>query len=434
MVLLRGIKYDQGVIVLIKNKEIYATLEISDQEVRLLVGEFFETRLNLLFADSAKINEIENKQIMSEKTVVNAIMKLVQHANNSLGFHIERVLLAIPSVHVERIRRRVHVPIVEGSKRVRQSHIQQGYNEILAYRPSSESELVNISGIKYIVNGITSHKMPLNEVCEQMTMSVDLLCADKQIVYSYISCVEKAGLEILDICLDSYAAAQEAAILAQTVDKYIVFLNLEQDTTTLSLFSQGRMLSSDVIVSGYKTWFTDFSTQYGLSSGIGKRLLQNGCSLENNELDDLVVYVWAKDGEQEQLTQKQLRESVLPNIVQWIEEINQTCNEIMEQGNVKFMLSGGGFEMNAIESLLKLLKTQYQLYTPQTIGARTSKYTVCLGQFYNWKEQQQIRKSELTSCDDKDVETGLQKIYRKRNTSEESGFTKRLKSILLNDK
>ena len=39
-------------------------------------------------------------------------------------------------------------------------------------------------------------------------MNVDLLYADKEVVYAYARCIEKAGLEILDVCLDSYAADQ----------------------------------------------------------------------------------------------------------------------------------------------------------------------------------------------------------------------------------
>ena len=53
-------------------------------------------------------------------------------------------------------------------------------------------------------------------------MNVDLLYADKEVVYAYARCIEKAGLEILDVCLDSYAMANEAAVFEQTVDKYVI--------------------------------------------------------------------------------------------------------------------------------------------------------------------------------------------------------------------
>lgn len=43
-------------------------------------------------------------------------------------------------------------------------------------------------------------------------MDVDLLCANRKIAFEYVSCVEQAGLEVLDISLDSFAIAKEAAL------------------------------------------------------------------------------------------------------------------------------------------------------------------------------------------------------------------------------
>ena len=88
-----------------------------------------------------------------------------------------------------------------------------------------------------------------------------------------------------------------------------------------------------------------------------------------------------------------------------------------------------------MEPLFDELNAPWQLYVPQTIGARDCSLVTCLGLFYSWKEQIDIRNDQRTSCADAEVEQVVETIRRKTSTQdEEGGFTKKLKSILLNDR
>lgn len=415
-------------------KQIYAALEIADHEVRLVVGEFHETRFNILRVERVRTSGIVNKVIIDEQNVVSAIMKAIQSTNKILGYRIERVLLAIPSIDVTRCNKRVNVFIEGGSKRVRLSHIQSGINEAITYRPDKDLELVNIGCIKYITNGITSRKMPLNEVCDVLTMNIDLLFANKEIVYAYARAVEKAGLEILDICLDSYAIAEEAAIFEQTVDKYVVLIDLQRQNTTLSLFTHGKLVNCEVLDMGYGNWLAPLKDIYNLPLDVGFRLLQNTCALDEKEVGDGIVYIWSEAGEQKQLSERDVYKCVIGPIQDWISTINESCQPIVESGNVRYILSGEGLEIQELEKLSATLNAQAQVYVPQTIGARDCALVTCLGLFYSWKSQLAIRKDERTSCDQRDVEKVVESVTKPTTVDDESGFTKKLKSMLLSDK
>lgn len=416
-----------------QRKQIFAALEIADHEVRLVVGEFHETRFNILRVERVKTSGVVNKIIVDEQNVVSAIMKAVQNANNVLGFRIERILLAIPSVDVTRFNKRVNVFVEDGSKRVRLSHVQSGINEAVTYKPDQDLELVNIGCIKYITNGITSRKMPLNEVCDVLTMNIDLLYANKEIVYSYARCAEKSGLEIIDICLDSYAIAEEAAIFEQTVDKYVVLVDLERQNTTLSLFTHGKLVNCEVLEGGYGNWIAPLKEQYKLPIDVGFRLIQNTCALEEKEVGDATVYIWSENGKQRQLSERDVYKAVIEPIQEWFQTINETCQPIVDSGNVRYVLTGEGLEIQEIEKLAAQLNAQSQVYVPQTIGARDCGLVACLGLFYSWKSQLAIRKDERTSCDQRDVEKVVENV-NKPSVNDESGFTKKLKSMLLSDK
>lgn len=414
------------------NREVYAAIEIADHEVRLVVGEFFETRFNILRVERVATEGVQKKEIIDEQKVIHAIMKAVKKANETLDFKVRRVLLAIPSIQVSRYTRKVSVKMEEGSKRVRLSHVQMGLNEAIMFRPDEQLELVSVGCIKYVTNGITSRKMPLDEVCDELIMNVDLLYADKNTVYSYARCIEKAGLEILDICLDMYAMAQEAAVFEQTVDKYVVLVDLERFSTTLSLFTQGKLVNCEVLDEGYGNWLEELRDVHHLSYDVGFRLVQNTCSFIESKVNDSIVYIWSEHGVQKQLTEYDIFRMIQPKALAWIQMLNETCKPIVDSGNVHYLLSGEGLEIQAIEELLDQMNASAHAYAPQTIGARNCALVTCLGMFYSWREQQKIRKDDRICCDLNEVEI----IGRKRTNrfDDEGGFTKKLKSILMSDK
>ncbi|MEG0265307.1 MAG: cell division protein FtsA [Erysipelotrichaceae bacterium] len=416
-----------------QNKQIFAALEIADHEIRLMVGEFHETRFNVLRVERASIIGVKDNKIINEQNIIMAIRKVIASASTALDYKIERVLLAIPSIGVARHNKKINVYLEDGSKRVRLSHIQTGVNEAILYKPSDALELVNIGCIKYITNGITSRKMPLNEVCDVLTMSVDLLFADKDIVYSYARCIEKSGLEIMDICLDSYAIAEEAAIFEQTVDKYVILIDLARQNTTLSLFTHGKLVSCEQMDIGYGNWIEDLKVTYNLPYDVGFRLVKNSC-FNKDELDDSVVYIWSEKGEQKQISENQLYESVMPSLKEWISKLNEVCKPIIESGNVRYLMSGEGMEIQGIETLLNEFNAPAQIYVPQTIGARDCSLVTCLGLFYAWKSQLNIRKDDRICCDVRDLNKAIDNLNPRKASFEENGFTKKLKSMLLSEK
>ena len=415
-------------------KEIYASIEVADHEVRLVVGEFYETRFNILRVEKAPIQGIEKQKIMDEQNVVNGIIKAKNQAEDALGYHIERVLAAIPSVNVQRHNKKVSVVPEASSKRIRLSDIQKGLNEAVSFKPDPQLELVNIGCVKYITNGITSRKMPIDETAEVLIMNVDLLYADKEVVYAYARCIEKAGLEILDVCLDSYAMANEAAVFEQTVDKYVIQIDLARDHTTLSLFTHGKLVNCEVIEDGYGVWLQDLIEQYHLSSNVSYRLAQNTCTFDADSAKDQIIYIWSKSGEQKQISEKQACEAIVPYVKSWLNMINETCAPIIESGDVRYLLSGEGCEIPSLQELLRYLNAPAQIYVPQTIGVRDCSYVTCLGLFYSWREQMAIRRDERVCCNPQEVEETMDTVTKKSSVDEEGGFTRKLKSILLSDK
>ena len=51
---------------------------------------------------------------------------------------------------------------------------------------------------------------PIGEASRNLIIDTLIITSQKQILYPYIMAVEKAGLEVMDICINAFACAKEA--------------------------------------------------------------------------------------------------------------------------------------------------------------------------------------------------------------------------------
>ena len=60
------------------DKQIFAALEIADHEVRLLVGEFFNTRFNIIKVERVPVAGVQFHQLTEPNEVVKAIRRAAE--------------------------------------------------------------------------------------------------------------------------------------------------------------------------------------------------------------------------------------------------------------------------------------------------------------------------------------------------------------------
>lgn len=414
-----------------RNK-VYASCEIADQEVRLVILEIFEGRMNVLRVERVSCDGVRNQKIVNESLVVQAIRQACTNASTALGYRIERVLLAIPSVNVQRSNQKVRIQVEDGTKHIRLFHVQQGLNKAVQKKLSDDIELVNIGKITYTVEGEETTKMPISLPIDEFYMNVELIYADKETIYAYARCVEQANLEILDIYLDSYAISQESAVAVKSEDRSMIQLAVEADHTTMTLFRHGHVVSSTTLEHGYQWFIEDIQNEYDLSDAVSFRLLQNVFSTEVDPELDKILYIEQKPDRRVEVTANILTTAVVRKIRAWIKDVNAICEPILQQGSSEFVLTGKGADIGIFRALCKEFKDKSSVYIPQNVGARDGALTCCMGMFYAFEDVNKIRHSNVISVNYNELGASIDSINH-RSKNGEGGFTKKLKSVILSE-
>ncbi|MCF0115477.1 MAG: cell division protein FtsA [Erysipelotrichaceae bacterium] len=417
------------------DKQIFAAIEVVSHEVRLIVGEFFNTRFNIIKVERVTCSGFDGMRVTDPEAVSGAIEQAVYNASKSIEARIKRTILCIPSNNMQRYPLKSTVPVesIDGVCTVEDVKNAVGN----ARKTQIDSSLAMIQAVptRYTVNGISYRKMPTNELCDHLTVSTDLFCVDKDMAYALVSCVENAGIEVMDICIDMFAIAKEAALFEQTVNHNIIVLKLERSGTTLALISQGVLVACAMLESGMTSMINKLCTDHGIPTETSARLLKYNTRLNLEEYTDDPVYIWgAADGSTSMLSEKQLIQSVSGAVREWLDSVKSACEPILQAGETTVIITGEGGELQGLDALLSdTLGVDAKNYIPETLGVRDASLTSCLGLFYAYKDQLPI-----TGYTDNSVDMDqFRKVvnYREHKPSDPNeSMTKKLKGMLFEAK
>jgi cell division protein FtsA len=418
----------------VSDKQIFAALEIADHEVRLIVGEFFNTRFNIIKTERTPVAGMEYDKVTNPKAIVEAINKAAANASKTIGAKIERVILCIPAYNMRRYSLKVTVPIEGIDQTVTVEDIRKCIKKAMATNIGKNYALIQTVCVKYTVNGITSRRIPLGEKCTELTADIDLLCADRKLAFDLVNCIEATGLKVLDICLDMFGVAKEAALFEQAVDQNVIEIKMERTCTTLALLEKGRLKACDVFPLGVGTIAGALVEKYSLPGETAAQLVKYNARLNQKVYSDNAIYIWAAGQDTHTLSEEELVKAIGPKVAEWLETVSTLSKPILQAGSTAVIITGEGGEMQGLNELLQQkLGTDVRNYIPETLGGRYSGLTACLGLFYAYKDQLPITGFEANSLN---MEQFMKTVsYKeKKDGEQEETITKKLKGMLFDAK
>ena len=411
------------------DKQIFASVEVCDHEVRMVVGEFFSPRLNILKVEMIPCSGLSYNTINNADEIISAIETACKQTEQMLGAKLENVILSIPSYQMQRKSVRVTVPVKGYDGVVSVQDIRNAMK--LAERQVSigkELALVQTVCVKYTIDGIASRRIPIGERAKELVVDIDLLCADRQLAYSLVGCIEKAGLQVMDIYLDTYAAAKEAALFEQSVDRNVVLLKMEREATTVARLSKGKLMESTIVPLGVGSIAARVVDEYGLKREEACELVKYSARLNEKVNSTNPVYIWSVNGNAKKITEAELCKCISPLVSKWVEDMQKILSGILQAGPSTVIITGEGGEMQGLNELLQSsLNCEVRNYIPETLGARNAGMTTCLGLFYAYKDKLPITGYTDNSLDMKAFMDSVS--YRERKPNSEDTLTGKLKGM-----
>jgi cell division protein FtsA len=373
----------------VSEQNIIATLELSDHEIRLAVGQFFNKRLSVLKVERVVCGGVIGQSIDDPRGLSDALRKAAEHVAKTLGTPLQRVVLALPSVSMHRYNQKISV---DTSGQLTIADVQRGLRQVLKTPLPEHLEIINVIINKTTVNGVSLRRLPLDEVCSSFTLDVDLLCADKALVYQYAGVVEQAGLEIQDVSLDHYAIGKEASLLERSMDRVQILIKIERQSTSLSLFAKGKLMSTEVLPMGSGILIAALAEKHRLPIAVADRLLHHNVRLGLPKYPKTPIYLWATDDKNYTLTEHDVAQTIDAPLDIWLQHIHKTISPILSEHHPDVVLAGESADINGLAiSVGTQLGCPTTVVVSETLGLRQAALSTVAGLFYVMKDQIPVR-------------------------------------------
>lgn len=412
-------------------KEILGAIEFSDVEVRLIIGEFFKTRFNIMEVVTEPCRGIEDYSISNKDEIKRAVKAVIDKASKDLKTDIQSLILVVPSVGFKRYPLKVNVRLETGS--VSKDDVSRALKKAMRTKVDNNITIVNAVCVKYTCNGISSRRIPEKEVANELIVDIDLLCADKTLIFDYVSILEEIGIEVLDISLDVYAICKEAVLFEQTVNQNLILIKSDYQTTTMALISKGKLYNVEILYEGLNSIYSVVKEEYGLGFDVIDRLVKYNTKENNDEYSDDAIYAFNdENGVSKTISEAELSRLVRPRVEELANKIKEACDPILQSGLVQIVVVSEGAKMDAlVKAIRRKVEVTTKTYFPETIGARDSRYSTLLGALYGYRDANEFKGKIVSSID---LYRFSEVIEKREDTQGESLTTKIRNLFQLRDK
>ena len=423
------------------DKQIFAAVEVADSEVRLIVGEFFNTRFNIIKVEKVPCSGMTFNEVTDPDAIITALHKACADVKKMLGAEIRKVILAMPSYRLKRYSLQSSVNVEGIDQVVTIQDVRNAVHKAERAQIPGQYALLQAVCQKYTVNGVTTRKIPLGEHTDKLTADIDLLCADRKVSFDLVGAVEKAGLSVLDIFPDVFAIGKETALLQASMDKQVIILKVGRTATTLGYLHQGRVASAAVLPAGLGTLASGAVEKDGLKSEMAVELLKYSVRLGEDQASENPIHIWSDGQQTHTVNEREFVESIHENLEKWLDAIDKTCVPILQAGETTVIITDEGGETQGLSDLVaRRLGCECRCYIPETLGGRNAGLTACLGLFYAYQD-----KLPITGYieDSLDMDAFVKAVSYRENTpalrkqetaNKEDTLTNKLKGLFLEGK
>ncbi|WP_161625427.1 cell division FtsA domain-containing protein [Haloplasma contractile] len=363
-------------------RNIYASLDLGANTIKLLVSEFVGERQNILFVDEIKSTGIEHGFIRDKAKVIADLQKLKGKCESFLNIKLNSIVLSLPSIELD--TKTISNTVTVNHGRVKGSDIKKMFNEIYEQeieQVSSEKRKKEVSAIIPINFSIGKNKkyvfFPLNEICREITMNANLLTLDKQVIISHITTVEEAGLHVIDI-MPNVATYLYTLLSPEEMTEMSCVVDIGKTATTITILEKGVIIFSEQFSIGGNiiTQAIKDELQLDFEDAEEFKLTHGVCGV-GNASDEVIYEKDYGDHAPTYITEKDIAEIVEANYMEIMRIVKQYLFEVGVKTKVeRFIFIGGATEVRGFLHLIKQTFGEHStVRRPSMLGVRHPKYS-----------------------------------------------------------
>ena len=401
-------------------KKIYTAIDIGSDTIKFVVGEYFKNKLNILATYEQKAKGIRKGLIVDPNLAINSIKDGIKEINNNLGIDIKKVIVGVPSYNAKFMIVTSEIEITGDA--ITTDDVNNLIKASVYSKVEQDYELITVLPLTFLIDGEKETKV-VGKTGNKLEIKGIMISAPKKNVYSVLSVMEGAGLEVVDITVSALGDYYE--VRNDNLDKNIgAIINLGHETTNVSVFSRGKLMNTETIQLGGINVDKDLAYMFNINIFDAREIKEKFASSHKRFIALNDVYeVKNTAGEVIKLNQIEVTEIVMDRLAELLRLAQKQILLLTKQNISYIVITGGLTEIRAFKNLVyEILGEDVIIYTEDTLGARNNKYITSIGMIKYFIDKMEVRGKEYSMIDEQDEELLINP--NNKNSKGKAGITK----------
>ena len=385
-------------------REILASIDIGSSKIKLVVAEINGDDVYILCALNEDSRGVRNGLICEPEETEYAIKRLLKKAEEMLNVKIAKTIVSIAEGECDFQIGEASITITQEDKEITSDDIVRVLQASVKGHVRKEFELVTVIPIMFKVDERKT-RTPRAYRGDALSVKSVVVTAPKKDVYLAAKCIEKCGVEVIDIMTSSVGAFYAYQIQNSESTTGIV-VDIGAETTNISVFNKGIIINNLVLNMGGNNVDNDISFIYKITPEQAKGLKES-LALANKKNANVKEKETVTNtlGENVDINQFELSEVVMSRLHELLNKIKNEINHLTKKEISYIIITGGLTEMRdfylEVESVFG---NSASLGKINIIGVRDNQYAPCVGMIKYFDSKLKLRDKECSVISQDDLE------------------------------
>ncbi len=339
--------------------EIVVGLDIGTTKIAAIVGRKTEHgKIEILGIGKCDSHGVMRGVVVNIEKTVQAIKMAVQEASDKSGVDIKSVVVGIAGQHIKSLQHRGIFTRKSAEDEIGQKDIDALIDDMYRLVMLPGEEIIHVLPQEYIIDNEQGIKDPIGMSGIRLEANFHIITGQVAAMNNINKCVQKAGLEVVDLVLEPLASA--AAVLSdEEKEAGIVLVDIGGGTSDIAIFYDGIIRHTAVIPFGGNVITEDIKEGCSIIQRQAELLkVKFGSSFSNETQENEIVSIPGLRGrDPKEISVKNLAHIIQARMEEIVEHI---FYEIRNSGFEKklaggIVVTGGGAQLRHITQLIEYI-------------------------------------------------------------------------------
>ena len=296
------------------------------------------------------------------------------------------------------------VNIIDEDELITTDDINKVIKESVYAKLYEDYELITVVPLVFTIDDEETEN-PVGRTGKKLGMKGIMISAPKKNIYSVLSVMEGAGLEVIDITISGLCDYAEVG--NKNLDKKVgAIINLGHETTNVSVYNKGKLMNTETIQLGGLNIDKDLAYMFNINIFDAREIKEKFASSHKRFIALNDVYEVKNTAEETiKLNQIEVTEIVMDRLAEILELANKQILLLTKQNISYIVITGGLTEIRAFKNLVyEILGKDVIIYNEDTLGIRDNKYITAIGMIKYFINKMETRGKEYSMLDKEDEE------------------------------